>query len=286
MRAAHSMSLISALIARQPMWSADLFTISLPDATTYTWTSADQDIVYSGITFSAKGPAIDRTAWSAKNTTEVPEMTVQIYSNGRDFGDGSLNLKTAAINGLFDGAYLLLQRVFMPTFGDTALGAVTLFGGRFGALEINALGFKATCTASNVVMAQNLPRRTFQASCMHTLYDAACTLNPAGFTDTYTVASANAISVAWVGGALIDPQNYVFGTLQMTSGAGAGQRLTVHAAASFGVAFGYPFVTVPAAGDTFTIKQGCAKTIARCQSFGNILNFGGFPYIPPVAVGL
>jgi uncharacterized phage protein (TIGR02218 family) len=285
MRAVSNMTLLTALAARTPMYSADLFTLSLANGVTYYYTSADQDITYSGTIWAARGPTIDRTAWGAKNTTEVPEMTVQIYSTGSDFADGQTNLKQAAINGLFDGAYLLLQRAFMPSFGDTALGTVTLFGGRVGAIDITALGLKLTCTASNVLLTQNMPRRTFQATCMHTLYDPFCTLNKASFTDSYTVASANGISVAWTAPPA-DPSLYLYGTMTITSGAGVGQSLTVQNTASFGVAFGYPLVTIPLVGDTFTVSQGCAKTVARCQAFGNILNYGGFPYIPSVSQGI
>lgn len=285
MRNASNVTLISALIGRQPMWSADLFTLSLIDATTYRWTSADQDITHDGTTWSARGPAIQRSAWSSKNTTEIPEMSVQVFSTGEDFTDG-VNLKNAVINGLFDGAYLTLERAFMPTFGDTSLGTIMLFGGRIGAVDIDSIGLKITCTASNVIMAQNLPRRSFQASCTHTLYDAGCTLHAADFTDDYVVSGANAVTLNWVGAAAVDPSFYLFGTATITSGAGAGQKLTVQRYASTGIGFGYPLLVVPAPGDTFSVAQGCSKTLTRCDQFANIANFGGFPYIPPVMVGI
>lgn len=286
MRAVSNMTLLSALASRTPMFSADLFTLSLPNATTYYWTSADQDISFNGVTWSAKGPTIDRSAWGAKNTTEVPEMTVQIYTTGTDFAGGTTNLKQAAVNGLLDGAYLLLQRAFMPTFADTTMGVVTLFGGRVGAIDVTALGLKLTCTASNVLLTQNMPRRTFQATCMHTLYDAFCTLSEAAFTDSFVVAAANSLAINWTAASATDPQNYVFGVMTLTSGVGAGQKITVQAASSTGVAFGYPLVTIPQPGDTFTIAQGCDKTVGRCQAFNNVLNFGGFPYIPAVSTGI
>lgn len=285
MRQTASMTLITALAARTPMWSADLFTIMLPDNTTYRWTSADQPVTYSGNIWRSDGPIIERSAWSARNTTEIPELSIQIYSSGTDFG--SVNLLDAAHKGLFDGAYLTLERAFMPQFGDTSLGTVLLFGGRFGALEINALGIKATITASNVLMSQNLPRRSFQSSCMHTLYDESCGLSAADYTDHYTVSACNGIGLYWVGSILVDdPVKYLQGVATITSGAGAGQRLTVNYSSDIGVAFGYPLLTVPAAGDTFTVEQGCLKTVARCQQFNNTLNYGGFPYIPPVSQGI
>jgi uncharacterized phage protein (TIGR02218 family) len=279
-----SSTLIAALAARTPLWSADLFTLSLPDATVYTWTSADQDIIASGVTYSALGPAIQRSSWETKNTTEIPTMDIQIWSTGTDFGSGN-NIKNQIHNGLLDGAYMLLARAFMPEFGNTALGVVILFGGLVGAVEVNSLGAKLTCTASNVDLEQNLPRRTYEATCRNTLYDPQCTLNRASFTDSFTVSAASAIGINWTS-APTTPANYIFGTLTITTGAGAGQAITVNNAGPLGVTVGYPLLVVPAPGDTFTITQGCDKTVARCVSFGNQLNFGGFPYIPAQSSGL
>lgn len=38
-----------------------------------------------------------------------------------------------------------------------------------------------------------------------------------------------------------------------------------------------PLVEAPQVGDTLTVTQGCAKTREACKSFGQILNFRGFP---------
>lgn len=277
-------TLISALAARTALWSADLFSLSLINTQTYYWTSADQSVVFDTHTFTALGPAIQRSTWSTKNTTEVPEMEIQLYSTGTDFGAGN-NIKNQIHNGLLDGAYMLLQRAFMPMFGDTSLGAVTIFGGTVGQVEVNALGAKITCTGSNVQLEQNLPRRTYEATCAYTLYDAQCTLDRANFTDSFTVASANQIAINWTA-APADPSLYVFGTMTVTSGAGAGQAITVSNASADGLAFGYPLLTVPVPGDTFSVTQGCAKTVARCVAFNNVINYGGFPYIPAQSSGL
>lgn len=278
-----SAGLIAALAGGTPLWSADLYTITLANTLVYRWTSADQDINAGGHLFSAGGPAIDRASWSAKNTTEVPELAITLYSTGQDFG--ATNFKADLHAGLFDGAYIQLDRAFMPAFGDTSLGTVVLFGGRAGKIELTAVGATITCTASNVLLTQNMPRRTYQATCMHTLYDTGCTLSRASFTASFIVDSATATAIAWTA-APGDPSVYLFGTLTMTSGAGIGQAMTVANYASTGLGFAYPLVIVPAPGDTFDVSQGCAKTMARCQVFGNIANYGGFPYIPAATIGL
>jgi uncharacterized phage protein (TIGR02218 family) len=278
-----SMSLLSALAAKTPMWSADVFTLSLINGVNYYWTGADQSISYSGITYAAVGPAIERSSWSSKNTTEIANMEVQLYSNGADFGGN--NIKADIIGGLFDGAYLLLQRAFMPTFGNTSLGLVTLFGGLVGEVEVTSTGAKITCSASNVQLEQNIPRRTYEAGCLHTLYDTGCTLNQASYSTGFTAASGgNALYLPWTV-APGTPSLLLYGIATITSGAGAGQSLTVTNYSSGGVAFSYPLLTVPAPGDSFSVSQGCDKSIPRCQAFGNILNYGGFPYVPPQSFG-
>jgi hypothetical protein len=38
---------------------------------------------------------------------------------------------------------------------------------------------------------------------------------------------------------------------------------------------------MPNTGDTFTAYPGCDKTQNTCTSkFNNLVNFGGFPYVP------
>src|SRR5580698_9963294 len=100
---------------RQPCWIADLFTIALTDGVTFLdWTSFDRNITYSGTTWVSLGALIKRSRMSHKNTVEVPEVDVSIAALDSLTVNG-LSLKTAVHNGLFDGARLTLQRVFMPT---------------------------------------------------------------------------------------------------------------------------------------------------------------------------
>jgi uncharacterized phage protein (TIGR02218 family) len=283
MRAKTNLTLISALLSKAPMYSADLFTVSLLDGQSFYWTSADRDIAWSGTTWSAVGPAIQRSAWGAKNTTEVPELTIQLFSTGADFTLG--NIKALMHDGLLDGAYVQLDRAFMPTYGDTALGIVTLFGGRVGKIEVQSIGAKLTVVASNVLLQQNMPRNTYQTGCIHTLYDTGCTLVRSAHTTSYTVTTANNLALNY-SGAPSDPSVYQLGVAAITSGLGVGQRRAIDASNSTGVTLAYPLLTVPAPGDTFTLTEGCDKSTARCTALSNIANFRGFPAIPIAELGI
>lgn len=218
MRSPSNMTLRSALLARTPMFSADLFTVSLATGTVLRWTSFEHDVSYSGNTWSSMGPALQRSTWSSRNTTEVTEMEIILYSSGLDYADG--NIKKLIHDGLLDGAYLQLDRAFMPGGGDTSLGLITLFGGRMGKVEINAISAKITVEASNVLMQQNIPRNTYQLGCLHTLYDHGCKLDRAAHTATYAVASASQLTINYVSPVPppVDPASYQLGVLRIMDG--------------------------------------------------------------------
>jgi uncharacterized phage protein (TIGR02218 family) len=284
MRSLPIMALRSALLARTPLLSADLYTLSLVSGAVYRWTSFDSDVTFSGNTWSSVGPAIERSEWSARNTTEVTQLDVRLHSTGTDFDQG--NLKTLIHNGMLDGAFLQLDRAFMASPGDTSLGIITLFGGRIGKVAIDSLGANLTAQASNVILQQNVPRNTYQLGCIHTLYDSGCTLNRAAFTSSHTVTVANQLNLGYADPPA-DPRVFILGVAEITSGAGAGQRRAIDNSSSAAVLLAYPLYIIPAPGDTFTLTQGCNKTRDICRDqFNNLPNFRGFPFIPKAELGL
>lgn len=286
MRAA-SAELQAFLLSRTPFWTADLYTMQLTNGQTLYLTISDQPIVANGITYQAVGPQIKRGTWVVKYTQEVPTLTFMMYSTGVDFVDSVgnvLNIKQGAHEGLFDYAYIELDRAFMPTFGDVSLGTVLLFGGRTAGLQITALGIQFNAKGDNVLMQQYMPKNTFQLGCIHRLYDAGCTLVQSDFTITQGVGTgaANVIFLPW-SAPPSTPANYVQGTVQITSGQGEGQIRSIVAADSTGISLVYPLYTLPAPGDLMAVSQGCPKTQAACASqFSNLAHYRGFPYIPPV----
>jgi len=275
----------SFLLSKEPYFKADLFTFSLASGDVFRWTSTDADIVYGGNIWKSDGPTIQRSAWSLKNTTEVSELSIKLFSSGSDFSMG--NIKLMIMEGLFDGGHVLFERAIMPTFGDTSLGLIEMWGGRIGTIEVDALGAVITCSSSNILMQQNVPRNTYQAGCVHTLYDSGCTLSKAAFTTIRVVTGANRLTLTYDEDPTVDPGIYSLGTVRLTSGPGAGQARSVAGSFTPGVIIvSYPLYIVPEIGDTFDLVQGCNKTMTRCTQFNNMPNFRGFPYIPPASFGL
>lgn len=285
-------ALVSFLLSKQPCQIADLFTFSLINGNTYYWTTYDQSLVSNGITYSTvcsgpgATPPITRSSWNVKNTIDVPSMDIAILSDGTDFNDGQ-NVKLLAHNGLFDGAYVQLNRVWMPTPGDTSLGAPLLFGGRVSVVQIGAKGIKMTVKGDNLLMQQYIPRNVFNYNCILRLYSPSCGADAASFTTAHVAGGgSNAIFLDWQASPPGTPTNYTLGYVTIISGAAAGEIRTIGGASNDGVAMTYPLFETVAPGDTFTATFGCDKRFVTCGVFGRQQSYRGFEFIPPAEIGI
>lgn len=285
---------ISLLLSRQPTWSADLFTFVLLNGSTLRLTSGDRDLAYGGnvwLTASSANVGITRKQWGIKNTLEVPSLDINVISSGTDYAAGA-NFKLALHNGLLDGAWVTMDRAFMPVidgvYGDTTLGTVAIFAGRAGQVQIVSTGAKIAVRGANVLMNQYMPKNIVMNACLHSLYDAGCAMLKPSFTFAGTVSAGSLTSINWTS----DPTSgnfadLAFGTIEMTSGAALGEARTISGANSAGVSVVYPWYVVPSPGDTFNVIFGCDKTRATCDArFANTQHFRGFRFVPAAETAL
>lgn len=288
-------SLTAFLASRAPYFVADLFKFTLNNGQVYAWTSYDRNLLVPPLTYSAVGPLIDRTKFSVKNTIEVPEMEIKIFSTGSDLVDGS-NLKLAVHNGLFDYSTVLFSRVFMPTAGDTSLGSLPIFSGSVSSIEIDALGITLTAKGENVQLQQYMPRNRFTSGCTHALYDVNCAPSPgapgggparANLANTVGAGSTR-FFINFGSAAPANPGNLALGYITFTGGSSAGVKRTIGSASTTGVALNYPLYVTPSAGDTFTVTYGCdhSRGANGCAFFNNLSHYRGFPYVPPATFAL
>jgi hypothetical protein len=174
---------LRTLLATSEYVSADLWTITLNGGVVVRWTSADQKLVANGQTF-ALGPLLKRGPISERRGVEVSTLACEITAlAGRDTINGQPIIPFIRSRG-FDGAVLKLERAFAPDwtamYAVGATGTIHRFGGKFTSVpEIK--GATAAITASSWLILLNamMPRNLYQSACMHTVYDAGCTLNPA-----------------------------------------------------------------------------------------------------------
>lgn len=287
------------LASRAPCHVAELFTFALLGGTTLRWTSFDKSLSVAGNTWLAQrdgAPLVTRNRFGAKNTVEVPELELRLGCTDTLLFNG-LSLKTQIHNGAFDGARIEIDRVFMPTPGDTQYGYIVLFNGRWSQAVIDAEGVTITAKGDNVLMNQQAPRNLYQTNCLHSFCDAGCTLSQSAYTFTGRTVSggSTASHIVWTPPAGFTGSQFTNGKITMTSGAAAGQVRTIRQGSGISLVLTYPLYNAPSPGDNFSILMGCGKQQSDCQNrypaagggpISNIQHFRGYPYVPVAEIGV
>lgn len=284
-----SPALKAALAANAIRYSANLYTITLVDGlTVLRWTDFDRDLPFSGLEFGSRGALLSKPAWKVVNTMEVPTLTLKVSSLNTAFlGGGALQLQIH--DGLLDGAEFLMQRAMMGVDASPdTLGVIGLFAGKIGAIDLDGINASITVKGRTNDLDQYIPRNLYQVPCLRAFCDTGCTLNRADFTASFTMGGTpTPVFIPWS----TAPSNaaaYQGGTVVITSGAASGSRRTIADASSAGLTLVYPLPQTVAPGDAFTAFQGCDKTRnsgsnQSCSARGNIVNFRGYPDVPPPA---
>ncbi len=201
---------------------------------------------------------------------------------------GASGVTRAAVgSGLFDGArcYVFATSWVSPVEDEEQVaagifGKATLLDDRFqigGMSLVDALGQSVG--------------QTYGAACPKvfggTEY-AGCGVSLAANTVTGTLTSVTSASVFTDTARLEPDDTFGAGTIQFTSGLNAGLKpIEIKSYVSKVVTTFEPFYYLPAVGDSYTMVRGCRKRLSDCQArwngtttFSNVLNFGGFPWIP------
>lgn len=271
---------LAALLATGQYVSADCWTITLNGGAVVRWTSADVPVSFGGNTF-AKGPPIKRGAISERRGVEVATLDVEITAGAGDLINGKPIIPFIASHGL-DGATVKLERMFAPTWGATITGSIIRFAGRVTSVN-SVQGIVASLTVSSwmVLLNASMPRNLYQAACLHTVYDAGCTLNPASFAATGAVSGAPT-KTAFATSLAPTLNDYAQGRIVFTSGPNNGISRTIRSNdASGGFVLVGPLPVAPGSGDAFTAYKGCDLTQGTCQAkFSNLANFKATPFVP------
>lgn len=127
----------------------------------------------------------------------------------------------------------------------------------------------------------------YTRDCGYNLGDSDCGVNLVALQTTGTVVGMlDGDSRRIIRAASIAPQTdgyYDWGEVVFTSGANNGEKgeVKTYVAATLDITLQLqlPYKVLP--GDAFTLKPGCNKLKSTCKTkYSNVLNFGGYPYIP------
>src|ERR1700691_5020479 len=157
-----------------PIAFADCFTFTLSTGTILTYTNVDSEVVYNGSTFSASGPLVQGLKYKASVGLEVDKQQITIAARPTDLINGNPALN-AIREGVFDGATVQRDRVFMTALGGTVVGGVTLFHGRVSTVDlVGRTSATLTIASDLIVLDYDMPRNLYSPTCLHTLYDSGC----------------------------------------------------------------------------------------------------------------
>lgn len=283
MRAA-SAALVAYLGITDQIDVADLLTITLANGGgTVRLTTYDEDLLVAGNAYSS-GPTIYRRDQVKVAVGLVADPITLTISPGASELLGGVSWQAAAQQGLFDGARVSVDKVFMPAPGDTSLGLVNLFAGRVADVDADRVSIVLACKSDVELLDTPFPRNLYQPTCDHTLFDTGCTLLRVTFT-TATAAETGSTAKILNDLGLTQPTGYYdLGTVTMTSGALVGLTRPIKAytlGSPSTIELLRPFPVAPAPADTMDVAPGCDKLQVTCDTkFANLARFRGQPFIP------
>ncbi len=261
---------------------ADLLTVMMLDGAIMRLTSSDIDISYNGQTFSSNGPYFERSKTSCKVGVQVDDLEL-VFSADSTMTVAGQPFLQACRAGMLDWAIIKLERAFMASWGDTSAGTVIMFYGRVSDVKPGRTQAAVTVKGITDLLNIQMPRNTWQASCINALYDPnTCGVNRASFAVNGSVASGSSINV--VQSNLTNQDGYFSqGSITFTSGALSGTSFSIKSST---LAFGSitpmnSLPSAPAPGDTFIAYPGCdhSNGPGGCPKFSNT-RFRGMPYVP------
>lgn len=255
------------------------------------WTTGDTPLspLGQGVTFYPNGPPMKRGSVRHARGLEVSNMNLSLGGAGWSFPDGR-SLALAAIQGVFDGAKVRVERQFMPTWGDMSLGTLRWFDGKVGVPDISSTEVKLNFKCIRDELSLPMPKRLYLPGCPYAVFSPACGLSKASYLRNTVVRLGSTAQELVVNTSEVVGTNgyYNLGWVRFTSGVLIGTSrmargkdgFTVMGATSV-IALEVPLPIQPAEGTTFSLYPGCDHTKGTCESrYNNLGNYGGFPYVP------
>ena len=276
---AMSPALLTFLNTTKQLVTVDLFTFELKNGTTLRYTTSGTPVTFGGFTWLAAPGGLTRSKVRWTTGVEVDVLQL-VFPSPASMTVGGVPMLAAAVLGLFDNARVTLSRLFMSDF-TTPVDTLELFRGNAAPAEVYRTALHLTVNSDLERLNVMIPPNVVQPSCMHTLFDIGCGVNPA----TYRVAGA--VSAVNANGSLQTalgqaPGYFQTGGIKFTSGANIGLTRTVKDFAGAAVYLSNPFPYDVVPGDTFLITPGCDhKHNGDClNKYNNVRFFKAMPFVP------
>ena len=265
----------------------DLVTITPVSGSVIRLTDADVDITLSSNTYYHNTYQFKRSNTKINIGLKVDEMDFTIF----DIGSNLINNHTlyqSCVNGYFDNAQIKVQRL-MNCYGAYSTDyLIWMFEGNVSAANPSRYEIKLKVKSELEKLNLPTPRNLYQPTCVNTLFDANCGINPTSPVNYLMNGTIGTVTSATLFQATLSTtptdQYYNLGYITCNSGANNGVKRSIKTQTGTSpvtITLYYPLPYTPTAADTFTILPGCDKVYASgCTKYSNTAKFRGFDYIP------
>jgi uncharacterized phage protein (TIGR02218 family) len=230
------------------------------------YTNGDVSVVYGGNTYV---PAtIKRNSLEKDTQLNVTSMEIEFsYLNNPVVDYLSYNP--------IDLVWIEVTRLFRD---QAPLEGAAIFLGQIKEVVFQGNVGKAACVGFEYYLTHPLPLYRYQRQCNWTLFSVGkCGVSSAGYSQVVTVTALDTTGMIVTCAAMTQKESnyYRYGELVLN---GDRRMITLYSATQMYIRFKMKNLAV---GSTPTIYAGCDGNISTCKNkFGNVINFGGHPYIP------
>lgn len=266
-------TLESSVESSQPI---ELFRIGL-GATSYLFTSAEDDITFSSELYEAVSIARNEVVQGPDERSRILVLTV---AADNPFAVLYVNVNPASRASV---TVMRLQRNETPSLTSTVI-----FKGYVKSVAFSEDGRSAKIAVQSIEAAssRSIPRLTYQGMCNYQLYDAACGVSASShlFTGIVTAESGPILTVAGLSASGMD---FVGGFCKPTA---ISDFRMILAQSGDTITLLLPFIS-SMIGLSLDVFEGCNHVLHEdcALKFDNVARFGGFAFVPtknPFATGL
>lgn len=229
----------------------------------YYWqTSAPKSVVYDGRTYESHVLKRD----SVISSGEISHSGMKLYMSREN-----PIVKALAANPFVTGSVSILSKA---TKSDVYLA---LWSGRTAALTFSDNSADLTCESLLTCFKRQTNYLYYQFVCRHALYGTACAVLPSDYVRYATIKAIIDKSTIELNDIVTDNDYYVGGYIVINN---VDRRMILtHIGSTITIT---PQLTANIKlGANLRIYPGCNHTTEHCKAkFNNMINYGGFPYIP------
>jgi uncharacterized phage protein (TIGR02218 family) len=258
----------AAHVAQETTTLSTCWKLTRRDAQVFGFTEADASLTVAGVVYSPSS-GYRRSAISTDSALSVDNLDLEALLDDTAITEADL------LAGLWDFAEV---RIFSVNRADTTQ-VIKQRRGWLGEVTIRDGGFVAELRGLAQVL-QSSVGELYSASCRADFCDTRCKLTLATYTDSGAVTGVTSNRVFADTSLVAANGFYDGGLVTWTSGLNTGLDMEVKAYTVGAVTLQQPMPYEVAVADAYTITQGCAKTLAACIAYSNVVNFRGEPHMP------